>query len=112
VTIAARALKKIHRVLVAHFLWVKGMRKRLKSTVPALLFEPASPVSSTRQIIGSIAGALVAVTRLNIRTQNARDHAYLRALPETVDHSHPALPAHPDYVKRAASWHSILHLAG
>ena len=83
-TIAARALKKIHRVLVAHFLWVKGMRKRLKPTVPAPVFEPASPVSSTRQIIGLIAGAFVAVTRLRIWTQNTRNHAlaecYLKLL--------------------------------
>jgi len=66
VTIAARALKKIHRVQIVLFLWVKGMRERLKTTVPAPVFEPASPVSSTRQIIGSITGAFVAVTRLRI----------------------------------------------
>ncbi|MCT8337441.1 hypothetical protein FKB36_08020 [Methanoculleus sp. Afa-1] len=63
---------------------MKGMRERLKSTVPAPVFEPASPVSSTRQIIGLIAGALVAVTRLRIWTQNTRDHAlaecYLKLL--------------------------------
>lgn len=83
-TIAARALKKIHRVQVVLFLWVKGMRERLQSTVPALVFEPVRPVSSARQIIGSIAGAFVAVTRLRIWTQNIRNHAlaecYLKLL--------------------------------